>query len=66
MAQVDGLENAVVLESDMFSTKKGSEWEDSSLAYPFPARYLREIDSLITGEPALAVIYEPRGRQNAG
>jgi putative restriction endonuclease len=57
---------ALVLDSDMFSVGRGSVWEDSDVAYPFPSRYLRWFEPLERGEPILAVVYEPRGRLNVG
>ncbi len=44
----------------------GSEYADTASDYEFPTRYLRHFSPLNEGEPMLAVIYEPRGRQHQG
>jgi putative restriction endonuclease len=53
--------SAVVLESAF-----GSQYDDTPSSYEFPERYLRYFDTLNSGNPMIAVIYEPRGENGHG
>lgn len=44
----------------------GSNYADSPDSYEFPPQYLKFFEPLTSGEPMVAVIYEPRGDRNEG
>ena len=44
----------------LLTSKRDSQYADTSDKYEYPSRYQRFFDPLLAGEPMIAIIYEPR------